>query len=143
MRDHHTSRPPVLSSSARSLKCLAAAAVAGGVFALMAPLNAEQAQTRVKGYFCGAENEQVAFLMETARGESEEMAANNVNKSLSRFTCAYYRPATAVPMGEKTVMRDGLVFKVESYLFLPEKVERWTGSVFGSLQSFDTGDKNI
>jgi len=33
-----------------------------------------------------------------------------------------------------TVMHDGLVFKLHSYLFLPEKVERWSGSVFGSLQ---------
>jgi hypothetical protein len=31
-------------------------------------------------------------------------------------------------------MDGGLVFKVQSYVFLPEKVERWTGAVFGSLQ---------
>ncbi len=144
MRDHLREPAPSPSASGKLSKTLLAAALAGGVFVHALPLDAEEAQTRVKGYFCNAESEQVAFLVETARGESEEMAANNVNKSLSRFTCAYYRPASAVPMGEKTVMRDGLVFKVESYLFLPEKVERWTGAVFGSLQQpAHTADQNI
>jgi hypothetical protein len=32
------------------------------------------------------------------------------------------------------VMNDGIVYKVQSYIFLPEKVERWTGSYFGSMQ---------
>jgi hypothetical protein len=31
-------------------------------------------------------------------------------------------------------MRDGLVFKLHSFMFLPERVERWSGTVFGSLQ---------
>jgi hypothetical protein len=103
-------------------------------FALIAPAVAVESEVRVKGYFCSAQSEQVAFLTFRAGGESEEMAANAVNKSLGKFTCAYYRPASAIQTGEKTVMRNGLVFRVESYLFLPEKVERWTGTVFGSLQ---------
>jgi hypothetical protein len=95
---------------------------------------ADDAQVRVKGYFCNAQADQVAFLSLQAQGENEEMAANAVNKSIAKFSCAYYRPATAVQTGEKTVMENGLVFKVQSFLFFPEKVERWTGTVFGSLQ---------
>jgi hypothetical protein len=110
--------------------------------ALIAPAAADDSEVRVKGYFCSAPGEQVAFLNLKAQGESDEMAANAVNKSLGRFTCAYYRPANAIQTGEKTVMDSGLVFKVESYLFLPERVERWTGSVFGSLQS-SASDKDI
>jgi len=111
-------------------------------FALFAPATAAASEVRVKGYFCNAPAEQVAFLNFRAQGESDEMAANAVNKSLSKFTCAYYRPATAIQTGEKTVMDGGLVFRVQSYLFLPERVERWTGAVFGSLQS-NAGDKDI
>jgi hypothetical protein len=111
-------------------------------FALIAPATAADREVRVKGYFCNAPAEQVAFLNFKAQGESDEMAANAVNKSLSKFTCAYYRPATAIQTGEKTVMDGGLVFRVQSYLFLPERVERWTGAVFGSLQS-NAGDKDI
>ena len=62
------------------------------------------------------------------------MAANAVNKAIAKFSCAYYLPADAIYTGEHTVMRDGLVFKLHSYVFLPEKVERWSGSVLGSLQ---------
>ena len=62
------------------------------------------------------------------------MAANAVNKSLGKFSCAYYTPADAIYTGEHTVIRDGLVFKLHSFVFLPEKVERWSGTVFGSLQ---------
>ena len=42
--------------------------------------------------------------------------------------------ADAIYTGEHTVIRDGLVFKLHSFMFLPEKVERWSGTVFGSLQ---------
>lgn len=111
-------------------------------FGVLAPAVADESEVRVKGYFCNAPSEQVAFLNLRAQGESEEMAANAVNKSLSKFTCAYYRPATAIQTGEKTVMDGGLVYRVQSYLFLPERVERWTGTVFGSLHS-DAGDKDI
>jgi hypothetical protein len=31
-------------------------------------------------------------------------------------------------------MKDGLVYKLQSFTFLPEKVERWSGTVLGSLQ---------
>jgi hypothetical protein len=110
--------------------------------ALAAPAVAGDSEVRVKGYFCNAPSEQVAFLNFKAQGESDEMAANAVNNSVSKLTCAYYRPATAIPTGEKTVMDGGLVYRVQSYLFLPERVERWTGSVFGSLQS-SVDDKDI
>jgi hypothetical protein len=61
------------------------------------------------------------------------MAANAVNKRIAKFSCAYFTPATAVHTGEQTVIEDGIVFKLHSYLFLPEKVERWSGTFFGSL----------
>ncbi len=89
---------------------------------------------RVRGFFCNAKNDSIGFLLSQASGENEEMAANAVNKSIGKFSCAYYLPADAIYMGEHTVIQDGLVFKLHSYLFLPEKVERWSGSVFGSLQ---------
>jgi len=112
-----------------NLSCMLAAA-------LLAPaVTADESTVRVKGYFCNAPNEQVAFLNLKAQGESDEMAANAVNKSASRLTCAYFRPATAIQIGEKTIMDGGLVYKVQGYLFLPERVERWTGTLFGSLQS--------
>lgn len=99
-------------------------------------LNAQSAATpdRVRGFFCNEKAHSVGFLMQQALGENEEMAANAVNKSLGKFSCAYYLPADAIYTGEHTVMRDGLVFKLHSYVFLPEKVERWSGSVLGSLQ---------
>ncbi|MDP1906789.1 MAG: hypothetical protein Q8K85_00715 [Hyphomicrobium sp.] len=98
--------------------------------------NAETAQMpeRVRGFFCNEKTDSINFLVNQAMGENEEMAANAVNKSIAKFSCAYYLPADAVYTGEHTVMRDGLVFKLHSYLFLPEKVERWSGSVLGSLQ---------
>jgi hypothetical protein len=43
-------------------------------------------------------------------------------------------PAQAMPQRDKSVMRDGITFEMKSYVFLPEKVERWTGTYFGSLQ---------
>jgi hypothetical protein len=96
---------------------------------------AGDAQEQVHGYFCNAKKEAVAFLSLQAQGENEIMAAEAVNKSTAKFTCAPYIKASAIPTGEHTVIEDGLVFKVQSYLFLPEKVERWQGTVFGSLQS--------
>ena len=89
---------------------------------------------RVSGYFCGAKSEQVAFLAREAAGDNEEIAANVVNKSVGRQTCAFFLPAHAIPVGDETVMNDGIVYKVQSYVFLPEKVERWTGTYFGSMQ---------
>lgn len=90
---------------------------------------------RVRGFFCNDKSHSVAFLVEQAKGENEEMAANAVNKRIAKFSCAYYRPADAIHTGEQTVMEDGLVFKLQKYLFLPEKVERWSGTVFGSMQT--------
>jgi hypothetical protein len=88
---------------------------------------------RVRGFFCNDKSHSVAFLALQAKGENEELAANAVNKRLAKFSCAYYRPAQAIHTGEQTVIEDGLVFKLQSYLFLPEKVERWSGTVFGSM----------
>lgn len=99
------------------------------------PAGAEDATERVRGFFCDAKQDQVAFLTIQAEGENEEMAANAVNKSIAKMSCAYYLPAAAIPTGEHTVMDRGLVFKLESYVFLPEKVERWRGTVLGSLQA--------
>jgi hypothetical protein len=96
--------------------------------------NAVPAVDQVRGFFCNEKNDSIEFLMYQAKGENEEMAANAVNKSIAKFSCAYYLPADAIYTGEHTVMRDGLVFKLHSYMFLPEKVERWSGSVLGSLQ---------
>jgi hypothetical protein len=89
---------------------------------------------RVRGFFCDGKADSINFLLYQAQGENEEMAANAVNKEIAKFSCAYYLPANAVYTGEHTVMQDGLVFKLHSYVFLPEKVERWSGSVLGSLQ---------
>jgi hypothetical protein len=102
---------------------------------LVVPAGAEDATERVRGFFCDAKQDQVAFLTIQAEGENEEMAANAVNKSIAKMSCAYYLPASALPTGEHTVMDRGLVFKLESYVFLPEKVERWRGTVLGSLQA--------
>jgi hypothetical protein len=90
---------------------------------------------RVSGYFCGEKHEQVAFLQREAAGDTEEIAANEVNKVIGKQTCAFFLPASAIPVKDETVMNDGLVYKVQSFIFLPEKVERWTGTYFGSLQS--------
>jgi hypothetical protein len=102
---------------------------------LASSVKAEPDAERVRGFFCNGKDDQVAFLALQAKGENEEMAANAVNKSIAEFSCAYYTPATAIHTGERTVIEDGLVFKLQSYLFLPEKVERWSGTVFGSLQT--------
>jgi len=88
----------------------------------------------VRGYFCDAKADQIAFLNFKARGENEIMAADAVNKQVAKMSCAPYLPAMAIPGKEQTVMRDGLVYKLQSFTFLPEKVERWSGTVLGSLQ---------
>lgn len=89
---------------------------------------------KVRGYFCDGKADQIAFLNFKARGESEIMAANAVNKQIAKASCAPYLPANAIPKDEQTVMKDGLVYKLQSYVFLPEQVERWNGTVLGSLQ---------
>ncbi len=115
---------------------LALCLVATAAFVAPRATKAETAQPpdRVRGFFCNAKTDSINFLMYQAQGENEEMAANAVNKAIAKFSCAYYLPADAIYTGEHTVMQDGLVFKLHSYMFLPEKVERWSGSVLGSLQ---------
>jgi hypothetical protein len=113
-----------------ALTCLIAASLtlaAAGSAASRSP------PERVRGFFCNQKVDSINFLMYQAMGENEEMAANAVNKEIAKASCAYYLPADAIYSGEHTVMQDGLVFKLHSYVFLPEKVERWSGSVLGSL----------
>ncbi len=110
------------------LAALGTACVAHGASA-----GSEQAE-RVRGYFCDAKTDQIAFLNFKAQGETEIMAANAVNKQTAKMSCAPYLPVMAIPGKEQTVMRDGLVYKLQSFAFLPEKVERWSGTVLGSLQ---------
>jgi len=112
----------------RSLTILA------GIALLALPALANDRTERVRGFFCNGKSDHIAFLLKKAEGENDIMAANAVNKSLGIASCADYLPATAIPTGEKTVMSDGLVFKLQSFVFLPEKVERWTGTVLGSLK---------
>lgn len=127
--------PDGFVSGALSLKKAALlAALGAAVLAHGAVAGSEPAAERVRGYFCDAKADQIAFLNFKARGESEVMAANAVNKRVSKASCAPYLPAMAIPGGEQTVMKDGLVYKLQSFVFLPEKVERWSGTVLGSLQ---------
>jgi hypothetical protein len=114
--------------------CLLAGAIAAAA-GLVPAANADPAAQRVRGFFCNDKSHSVAFLTMQAKGENEEMAANAVNKSIAKFSCAYYRPADAIPTGEQTLIEDGVVYKLRSYLFLPEKVERWSGTVFGSMST--------
>jgi hypothetical protein len=91
-------------------------------------------RVRVGGYFCDTRQDQAAFLSLRAAGENEIMAANAVNKSAGRQTCADYISVEVIPGGEKTVMSGGLVFKMQSFTFLPEKAEKWAGTVLGSVE---------
>jgi hypothetical protein len=111
-----------------SFSTVAAAALAG-----LAHAEIPQAE-RVRGFFCEAKRDSIAFLTYQAQGENEEIAANSVNKEIAKFSCAYYLPADAIYTGDHTVIENGIVYKLQSYVFLPEKVERWTGSAIGSLQ---------
>ncbi len=121
-------------SGAFSLKSTALLAALGAV-CLAHGASAGGPQTeRVRGYFCNAKADQIAFLNFKARGETEVMAANAVNKQIANASCAAYLPVMAIPGSEQTVMKDGLVYKLQSFIFLPEKVERWSGTVLGSLQ---------
>lgn len=121
----------LLFLAALGMACLVQGASAGN----------EQAE-RVRGYFCDAKADQIAFLNLKARGETEIMAADAVNKGASKMSCAPYLPAMAIPGKEQTIMERGLVYKLQSFTFLPEKVERWSGTVLGSLQA-EAGDQDI
>lgn len=126
--------PDGFVSAAFLPKKLAVLAVLGAAFlAQGASAGSEQAE-RVRGYFCDAKADQIAFLNFKARGETEIMAANAVNKGIAKMSCAPYLPVMAIPGKEQTIMQDGLVYKLQSFTFLPEKVERWSGTVLGSLQ---------
>ena len=127
--------PDGFVSSAFSLKKTALlAALGAAVLAHGATAGSEPAAERVRGYFCDAKADQVAFLNFKARGETEVMAANAVNKRIAKASCAPYLPAMAIPGKEQTIMEDGLVYKLQSFVFLPERVERWSGTVLGSPQ---------
>lgn len=89
--------------------------------------------TEVRGIFCDSDEATIAFLRNRAEGESEIIAANSVNKAMGKQVCAEFLPAMAIVGEEKTVMQDGLVFTIQSYIFQPENVTRWTGSYYGSL----------
>lgn len=110
---------------------------AAALFLVLAPVAALSAiasdSQRVAGYFCDSRENQIAFLKLRASGENEIMAANAVNKTVGKQACADYMSIEVIPGGEKVVMSDGLVFKVQSFTFLPEKEEHWAGTVFGSL----------
>ena len=88
---------------------------------------------RVGGYFCDTRQDQISFLGLRASGENEIMAAEVVNKSAGRQTCAPYMSVDVIPGREKTTVDRGLVFKVQSFTFLPEQSEKWSGTFFGSL----------
>jgi hypothetical protein len=126
----------------RAVRCALAPALIVAVCTIPAA-SAGPSTERVRGFFCNEKTDQIGFLALKARGESEEMAANAVNKNLGKFSCAYYLPATAIHTGEQTVIESGLVFKLQSYLFLPERIERWSGAALGSLQQTGARDVNI
>lgn len=126
---------PVSAASIFRKPAFLLAGVGAALLAQAALADGETPAEQVSGYFCDAKADQIAFLNFKAHGETEIMAANAVNKRLAKASCAPYLPATAIPGKEQTVMENGLVYKVQSFLFLPEKVERWSGTVFGSLQS--------
>lgn len=126
--------PDGFVSGAFSSKKTALLAALGAVcLAHGASAGSEQVE-KVRGYFCDAQVDQIAFLNFKARGENEIMAANAVNKGAAKMSCAPYLPVMAIPGKEQTIMKDGLVYKLQSFTFLPEKVERWSGTVLGSLQ---------
>lgn len=115
-------------SNALTLLVLLAATAGTSSFA-----SAEPGSLKVEGYFCDAKADQLAFLNKKAEGENEIMASNSVNKSVGKASCAPYIVADAVPVSEQTVIDNGLVYVLRSYKFLPENVERWHGTVSGSL----------
>lgn len=88
---------------------------------------------RVGGYFCDSREDQMTFLRLQAKGENEIMAADAVNKAIGKQSCANYISVEVIPGKERIEMSEGLVFKIQSFIFLPEKVERWAGTFFGSM----------
>lgn len=118
--------------------------VAGLMLGCAVPIAlAQSGSVKVEGYFCDAKADQLAFLSRKAGGENEIMASNAVNKELGKASCMPYIVADAVPTSEQTVMDNGLVFMLRSYKFMPENVERWHGTVMGSLQQNAQRDLDI
>lgn len=115
----------------------AVAFLALSALSLAASVQAGESVVRVGGYFCDTTENQVAFLSELSAGENDIMAANAVNKLAGRMACADYVSVDVIPNGEKVVMRGGRMFKVYSVIFLPEKVERWTGRLVDSFEISD------
>lgn len=112
-----------------------AVSVALSAMAVLSSLQAtaDAGAVKVEGYFCDAKSDQLAFLSKKAEGENEIMASNTVNKSVGKPSCMPYIVADAVLVSEQTVIDKGLVFVLRSYKFLPENIERWHGTVSGSL----------
>lgn len=131
---HRFVKLPVRYAQSALKLSLAVCVLAVGLASGRSNADPAPAPERVRGFFCNAKSHSIDFLREQASGENEEIAANAVNKRLKAFSCAYYLPANAIYTGEHTVIQDGLVYKLHSYLFLPERVERWSGSTIGSLQ---------
>jgi hypothetical protein len=94
----------------------------------------------VRGYFCESEADQISYLQYRAVGETAVMAANAVNKVAGKQSCAPYLPTMAVKKATKTVFRAGVAYQMESYVFMPENVERWTGTLIGSLRGLPEAD---
>jgi hypothetical protein len=94
----------------------------------------------VRGYFCASEADQISYLKHRAVGETDVMAANAVNKIAGKQSCAPYLPARAIKKSDKTVLRDGIAYQMQSYVFLPENIERWTGMFLGSLRGLPEAD---
>ena len=110
--------------------CLAGA----GVVVATPGANAVPAVDQVRGFFCNAKNDSIDFLMYQAKGENEEMAANAVNKSIAKFSCAYYLPADLHGGAHGDARRAGLQ---------AAQLERWSGSVLGSLQQSPTAKHDV
>lgn len=111
------------------------------IFLISIPFALAAEPVRVGGYFCDTRQDQMAFLSLRVAGENEIMAANAVNKSAGKQTCADYNSVSAIPGVENVVTTDGLVLKVQSFTFLLENAEKWAGTFFGMLNQ--VADKNI
>jgi hypothetical protein len=106
---------------------------------MVAAARAAEPET-VRGYFCASEADQLSYLQHRAIGETTVMAANAVNKRAGKQSCAPYLPTPAIKKSDKTVIRDGIAYQMQSYVFLPEKVERWTGTFLGALRGLPEAD---
>lgn len=97
---------------------------------------ADESTIRIGGYLCDAKQEQVAFLERRASGDNDIMAAEAVNKAAGRAACADYIAVEVIPDGEFVVVSNGMVFKTHRLVLLPERAERWFGSMTSSLEQY-------